>query len=243
MWGTSHGDRTLNGHEAALVRKSVGYLRDMITASIDLDEPYQTDVSLFNQLQPTQQLAVLHEVAFALLDSEVEILELTAVREATVYAIFKELNSLIEMEIDFAKSIKASLNPNLLSSTAFDLASIPPEFQTRALVEAAIHQANDSPEEWEDGNSERQEFDSPPIDSTSFECWSATIETLANRILWDRDFELESVFADHDPSQVSDIKAYLGINDDYFSTAAPDAYSDEFQRIDRELVELTRLGS
>ena len=165
----------------------------------------------------------MHEVAFALLDADVEILELTAIREATVYAIFKELNSLIDMEIDFA------LNQ-----------SISPEFQIRSLITSAIQQATHQTKEWEDDEFEKQEFQSPEVESTSLEDWSATIEFLANRVLWDRDFELESVFADHDPNKVSDIKAYLGINDDYFSTPAPDAYSDEFQRIDRELVDLTR---
>ena len=176
----------------------------MITASIDLDEPYQTEVAIFNQLQPTQQLAVLHEVAFALLDSEVEILELTAIREATVYAIYKELNSLIDMEIDFS-----SVNESIRTNGQFDLDSIPPEFQTRALVVAATQQANRPAKEWEDNEFKKQEILSPMVDSTELDRWSSTIEFLANRILWDRDFELESVFADHDPNKISDIKAYL----------------------------------
>ena len=49
MWGTSQGDRTLIGDEARIVRKSVGYLRDVITAGIDLAEPNQSPVGVFNR--------------------------------------------------------------------------------------------------------------------------------------------------------------------------------------------------
>ncbi len=243
MWGTSQGDRTLEGHEAALVRKSVGYLRDMITASIDLDEPYVSQVGVFNQLQPTQQLAVLHEVAFALLDPKVPIPELTAIREATIYAIYKELVTLIEMEIAFASRNANQMPHNSsaeLSRPDTEFALSAPELQTRALVYAATRQTTNHNGEWGQNEFAARESPTPTILSNDLEFWATTIENLVNQVLWDRDFELESIFADHDPSKISDIKAYLGINHDYFSTPAPDAYSDEYQQLDRELVDLTR---
>ena len=101
--GTSQGDRTLTGAESALVRKSVGHLRDMITAGLDLDESYRSEVDVFDRLQPTQQLSILHEVAHGLLDPQTPILELTAVREGTVHAIYREIFSLVEIEIDLAQ--------------------------------------------------------------------------------------------------------------------------------------------
>jgi len=54
MWATSQGDRTLGADEAQLVLTAVGYLHDMITAGVDLSEPYQTGVVMFDTLQPTQ---------------------------------------------------------------------------------------------------------------------------------------------------------------------------------------------
>ena len=54
MWATSQGDRTLCGDEARLILTAVGYLHDMITAGVDLNEPYQTGVVMFDTLQPTQ---------------------------------------------------------------------------------------------------------------------------------------------------------------------------------------------
>ncbi len=217
MWGTSQGDRTLAGEEGALVRKSVGYLRDMITASIDLDEPHSSEVGLFNKLQATQQLAILHEVAYALLAPATPIPTLTAVREATVYAIYRELISLIELEIELGSG---------------------PE--TRSLIVAACLYVQECQTEWGKDEFEETKRIQPAVDSEDLAGWSQVIEFLVNQVLWDRDFELEGMFADHDPEKIADIKAYLGINEDYFSTPAPDAYSDEYQRIDRELVSLSR---
>ena len=245
MWGTSQGDRTLVGDEADLVRKSVGYLRDMITAGIDLNEPYRTGVGVFNNLQPTQQLATLHEVAYGLLDPATPILELTAVREATAYAIYRELISLIEIKIELAQDSSRDLrsdgspmsrdrNPGLQDK---------PEFQTRNSIIAACQKFNMLPQEWDGDDfvsADPDRHEPPEAACEDLDRWSAEIEFLSNQVLWDRDFEMEAIFADHDPAKIADIKAYLGIHEDYFSTPSPDVHSAEYQRIDRELVLLTK---
>ena len=248
MWGTSQGDRTLIGDEAGLVRKSVGYLRDMITAGIDLNELYRSEVGAFNRLQPTQQLATLHEVAYGLLDSSKPILELTAVREATVYAIYRELVSLIEIEIELARNgaqeyrCLAGRDERARQFTT-PAPQYNPEYQTRNAIIAVCQKYNMYPDEWnqDDFVPADPDWHKPPeANSENMDRWSAAIEFLANQVLWDRDFEMEAIFADHDPAKIAAIKQYLGIHEDYFSTPAPDAYSDEYQRIDRELVLLTQ---
>ena len=60
MWETSQGIRTLGGAEAYLVRELVHYLHDQILVGIEIGEPHSSDVSVFDSLQPTQQLAMLH---------------------------------------------------------------------------------------------------------------------------------------------------------------------------------------
>ncbi len=248
MWGTSQGDRTLVGDEADLVRKSVGYLRDMITAGIDLNEPYLSEIGVFNRLQPTQQLAALHEVAYGLLDPATPILELTAVREATVYAIYRELIPLIEIEIELSHTCWRDTRPSdpNIQRASRDVPAelkLKPEFQIRNSIIAACQQFNMYPEEWSQDDfvpADPAWHKPPEAGSENLDRWSAAIEFLSNQILWDRDFEMEAIFADHDPAKIADIKMYLGIHRDYFSTPAPDAYSDEYQRIDRELVLLTK---
>jgi hypothetical protein len=245
MWGTSQGNRTLKGDEADLVRKSVGYLRDMITAGIDLNEPYRSEVGVFNRLQPTQQLAALHEVAYGLLDPATPILELTSCREATVYAIYREVISLIEIEIELAQNYRQGFRSD--GSTANrdrnPWLRVKPEFQIRSSIIAACQKSNMYPEEWAGDDflpADSDCYEPPQSVCEDLELWSAAIEFLSNQVLWDRDFEMEAIFADQDPEKIADIKAYLGIHEDYFSTPAPDVYSDEYQRIDRELVLLTK---
>jgi len=223
MWATSTGDRTLVADEAQLFLNSVGYLHDMITSAVDLGEAYSTDVAMFNTLQPTQQMAMLHEVAHGLLDPETPIVKLTAVREATVYAIYRQLNSLLEIEFEMSQMNR-------------------PDFYHRETMIRACQQTCSLPSEWSDGfEPELAPGHEPPdLQSVDLNKWKNTVEFLADQVLWDRDFELEAVFADHDPQKVKAIKQFMGINNDYFAVAAPDANSQEYMKLHRELVGLTR---
>jgi len=223
MWATSQGDRTLVGDEAQLVLCSVGYLHDMITSAVDLGEAYPNEVAMFSSLQPTQQMAILHEVAHGLLDPESPIPELTAVREATVYAIYRELASLVEIELDMSRLDE-------------------PNFYYREAIVRACEQFKEPPSEWSDEFEleDPTDYEPPKPGCVELNLWNDAIEFLADQILWDRDFELEEVFADHDPDKIKAIKQFMGINEDYFAVAAPDANSEEYMQLHLELVDLTR---
>lgn len=215
MWRTSTGDRILLGDEARIFLDAVRSLRDMITSGVDFGESYQTGVTLFDSLQPTQQMMALHAVATSLLKQEVPMPELSATLEATVYAIYREIGSLIEMEISFSDDyVSHSIRSGVIAACRW-----------RVEVEG----------NWADLE---EDNDLPACECNDIEQWKPVIESLADRVLWDRDFELESLLADKDPAQTSAIKTYLGIADDYFAIAAPDAQSEEFRRIDHELVSL-----
>ena len=189
MWATSQGDRTLRADEAQLVLMSVGYLHDMITSGVDLGEPYQTGVMMFDALQPTQQMAILHEVAHGLLDEHTPLVELTAVREATVYAIFCELESLVEIELDLS-------------------ARSQPSCETRERIIQACEHFKNQRSQWDDDleSTQSADFDPPVLQCDDIDQWNRVIELLADQVLWDRDFELEEAFADHDPEKIKAIK-------------------------------------
>jgi hypothetical protein len=202
----------------------------MITVGVEIDEPHQTDVANFDALQPTQQLAILHEVAFALLDESTPMLELNATREATVYVLFRELLSLVEIEIDMSR----------LEGT--------PHHEVRNAIVAAYVECCREPEEWIDDpgcldlDYEQETYEQePPLTSEiiDIERWFDVLESLADQILWDRDFELEAVFADRDPKRVKSVKQAMGIDEDYFSVPAPEAFSEEYNELDRDLIQLT----
>lgn len=218
MWNTSYGDRTLTSAEAALFLEAVAYMRDMILVAVELEESHYVGVTAFDRLQPTQQLTALHLVTMALLTPEIEPPPLCATLEGTIYAVFKDLLSLIEVEIDACEDNEIS-------------------FELRNAILAARRAEILGDDDWYQPT-EEEIADLPDCSCTDIDRWESEIETLVNQILWDRDFELESLIADQDPAEVSAIKEYLGISRDYFSTAAPDANSQEYLRLDRELVEL-----
>lgn len=219
MWQTSLGDRTLAGAEAELIRDMVGYVHDMVTVGIEIDEPAVTDVPLFNALQPSQQMAVLYEVSRALLLDNEPIPELTAIREATVYVLYREILGLIEIEQD-------------MSHLDDDV-----DIHLRSEVLAAIAQFQRNMPRY--GEEPIEDDEIPDVESTDMEAWERMVESLADRVLWDRDFELEWILADQEPKKANLMKQYLGINDEYFQSIAPDPDSEEFQRMHRALHLLT----
>ncbi|MDB2686435.1 hypothetical protein N9Y42_04430 [Mariniblastus sp.] len=220
MWNTSYGDRVLTPAEAALFVEAVAYMRDMISVAVELQESHHVGVAAFDRLQPTQQLTALHLVTMALLNPDISPPPLSATLEGTVYGVFKDLVGLIEVEIDACRDDEIS-------------------FELRNAILAARRAGVVSDVDWHQP-SEEEIANLPDCSCTEVDRWEQEIETLADQILWDRDFELESLIADQDPSKVADIKEYLGIDRDYFSTAAPDANSEEYLRLDKELVDLRK---
>lgn len=222
MWQTSMGDRTLVGAEADLVRGIVGFVQDMINVGVEIDDPHVTEVPLFNALQPTQQLAMLHDVSRGLLLEDVPMPELTAIREATVHVLFRELVGLVECEIDLSRLENE------------------PDYGLRSLVLAVFQELHrsDDPEianQW--GKEELSTL--PPVDCPEINEWNDLAESLADRILWDRDIEMEKILVDQSPEKAKSMKSHLGISSDYFSSVAPDPDQEEFKKIQQELRELT----
>ena len=52
--------------------------------------------------------------------------------------------------------------------------------------------------------------------------WEFEIECIADKVLWDRDFELDDLMVDCSPEKAQFLKSYLGIDDAYFTSISPD---------------------
>ena len=222
MWETSQGIRTLGGAEAYLVRELVHYLHDQILVGIEIGEPHFSDVSVFDSLQPTQQLAMLHTVAEGLLDSNKAPPKLTATREGTIYAIFREFETLIEAEVGFEQ--QHTLSDHRLRALARD---------------AWIGGCQQSSTGTVLGNAELTEYNIPDLNCTDMEQWADFVESIADHILWDRDFEFEKLVGDASPDQAELIKQQMGINSDYYSTVASDIREIDVERISAQIHRLT----
>ena len=217
MWETSQGTRTLAGAEAHLVRELVHYLHDQILVGIEIAESHFSGVHVFDALQPTQQLVMLHYVAMGLLNKETPPSMLTAISEATIYALFRELETLIEAEIEFDTC--SSVPDNQIRTMA-----------CRAYLSGAGH----------DGNEDEVFGDLiPPLTSTNMDEWSEFVEALADNVLWDRDFELDPMVSDVAPDHAHIIKTQLGINADYYSSIADDVREIDIAELSQQIRHLT----
>jgi len=97
MWRTSQGDRFLTGDEAALFRAAVGDLIEEM--EMDGDE-HQTGVAVFDALSYGQRVALLEDVAAAVLRENVLAPMHTAANEAAIFAIYHQIKSMIAIELD-----------------------------------------------------------------------------------------------------------------------------------------------
>lgn len=221
MWPTSTGARTLFGAEAALIAAGIVVMLDSLDERLsdeddeseDEDDQHsptadmQLGIAVFDSLTIPQRVAMLHHVSTHLLTDLVPATEETsAVDDATIAAIFSEIQDQLTIEID--------LHLDEDSAVEFDepfagLASLDAA-HWRSLVIAAFMQLNDG----SDGIDDYQAPES--VTNTSLDAWEDLIDALASAILWDRDFELVDGFMDEDPVSARQRKKLLGIHDNYF---------------------------
>ena len=202
MWHTSEGDRILDGAEAALFRAAVLALVERVKDERNLEPAYC--IQLFDELTWSQRIAVLEHVASHVLASTEKPPELTAVNEAAIGAVFEHVSFEIDSEI----------------------LDTPNSCDWRKLVLNACYESFGKPV----GSGDSDE-DGTPIFPESPECerhelWHATIQMLADRILWDRDYEMVAEFLDEPPEKAAMLRQIMGIDDNYFVVAAQDLVSD-----------------
>lgn len=219
MWHTPDGNRTLAGPEAALIASAVnGIVEHIREESSQFGDQWEYGVSLFDCLTWTQRLAILDLVATHLLTNTTDTLELSAVAEATVGVLFEHVRVEIDWEIDdFPR----------------------PGTRWRDMVLAA-YRATVYSEPDDEFTDDEFKFVLPSAKSCDASAWSELIESLTDRILWDRDYEMMADLADLPPEKAAFLKSYLGIDDGYFSAAGPDAISKT--KVARTFERLGRFG-
>jgi hypothetical protein len=244
MWWTPRGERALKGAEWELFRAGLDMSWDWVEESRNDPDLFTFDVEAFDSLEPVQRLALLALVGAALRDESSPHPELTAHNEATVAAIFTNISSQVAMEIDLAPE-----DGTLEERTS-----------TRRLILAAYHEAaaretahqQKGADGTEDGRSivspstSGQEAESgseawspPEVDSVDMEDWTFLIDCMADRILWDRDYEMGDDFVDADPAESGLKKELMRIASDYYTAIAPDPTDQELEAIREQLRKLT----
>jgi len=113
MWATDRGDRVLTGAERRLFATAAGLLASWLDEFDKTGMPLETEAHLFDALTLEQKLAMIDHVANALLNEGVPTPKLTAIREATIGAIYRYLGDHVEMEID---NNEMALRPMILAA-------------------------------------------------------------------------------------------------------------------------------
>ena len=106
MWRTSTGERTLQGAEAILFRQALAIAWDNVEAVEFEDDPWLSGVELFDNLQLNQHVALLAMVGESLMCADSPPLELVAVTERAIGAIFQSLEEVIAVEIDLEDELE-----------------------------------------------------------------------------------------------------------------------------------------
>jgi hypothetical protein len=213
MWATESGERVLQGAERRVFVKAVGLLANWLDEFDKTDTRLETGAHLFDSLAIEQKFAMLDLVASALLRADVPAPTLTAVREATIGAVYRYLIALIEIEIDNS------------------------EVELRPLILAAVRERAEAQEfrfdESEDGGGTL-----PEETSASRDEWAELVELLSMEVLWDTDWDLPPGVLDMPPEQKRKWSKDYMIDRDYFTDVALDPSPADLTAVKRRLSHL-----
>jgi hypothetical protein len=203
MWRTPHGERTLKGAEAWIVAEAVGEVFYPLDMSSDGDDSWISGEPCIDNLSRSQKLVVLADVANALISDEVPAPKLFQLIEAVVNAIYGEIASLIQLEIDEAGE---------------GIQDDPFRLRRKVL------EARGPIEPFEDPAIEDFEEEDPlSPECVDMERWHDAIEDLSSRVLWDADWKsgnpIETLVMDAPPEVVEEARGRI------FDVPEPEYYS------------------
>jgi hypothetical protein len=102
MWRTQCGERILEGDEARAFAESLASLLD--NAIVDQFDDYESDVVCFDNLTYGQKISVLATIGNGLFRKDIASVDLTAVVEGAIGAVFQYLKDMIVFEIEMSEA-------------------------------------------------------------------------------------------------------------------------------------------
>lgn len=207
MWQTNLGERVLCGPERAVVRGAVHAVLDQLDLSLTAKGCRRPEwgIDLFDRLEPEPQVALLAVVVQALFDPAAAPPRRTAVNEAAVAVLFATIQECVAGEIELEDA-----SPRVR--------------RNRFLWRQRLRACFDEQERANLG------FAVPPATSRDPFPWAELVARLAERVLWDEDWEAERMIMDADPETARQHKARRGIPEDYYTAIAPDPTPSELRR-------------
>ena len=223
MWNTAMGERTLHGAERRMVMSAGWGLVDFISVAAP-DDKAMFGIVLFDRLTWQQQIMMLEKVLTALVEPTIPALQSSALLDATVAAIYTQVHTSVEIELDNARM---ELDSSLGDENYFEV---------RQEILEALREPVDSDEPIEDS----PEGGWPTILCDEIDEWELAIESLRSRILADEDWQMEALAMDLAPQKSRSMKQEMGIQRDYFIGIPPDGSDKEAEAARLRIVALGR---
>jgi hypothetical protein len=105
MWHTQAGDRTLRGAEAQVFAASLATLISDTNLSPEFDD-YELGIPVFDNLTYNQKITILLVITKGLFREDATAINLTALNEAAIAAVFENLKFNLQEEIDHKEDNK-----------------------------------------------------------------------------------------------------------------------------------------
>ncbi|TWU00999.1 UPF0158 family protein [Stieleria varia] len=229
MYETTYGDRVLRGAEARLIAHAAWRFTDDLRNHVPSDgraDMNRGDSVIFEALSPEQKIVMIDRVTLYLLDETVDAPPCTALLDATIAALYRQVYDSVNIEIDLDHT----------SSTSGPEGTL----EREQVIEAYLVNAD----------VEDPDFEAPDPECQDLSIWQGIIDSLRDRVLQDEDWLLESPLMDIDPDESHAVRQIAGIDRDYFTDIAPDAdveqaalaWSNMLKRLTGERVETWRFG-
>jgi hypothetical protein len=198
MWRTPHGERVLRGAEWELFRAGLDTFWDWVESSVADPDISDTGTPAFDRLQIGQELALLAVLGTALNEEEDPRPDLTVNTESTVAAVFGQIATEVEKEIDLSRDPDWLANPDAPEEAthwrgpvlaAYREAMLQDEAEALAGSQDEAGRLREDPADGEERLDDEEDSDrswSPPAATSEVaEEWEILLDVLANRILWD----------------------------------------------------------
>lgn len=214
MWTIDCQERVLTNDEWDCIRIGLESLRDYILEDPDDDYGFaMTGVQVFDRLTSSQKLAILAETCEALTSEEVAAPKLTAVNEGTVAALLQSFWNQLVVELDMCEGVDDY-----------------PFLECRRALLSAF--ADEDDPDTLDMLPEEHETDS--------EMWHDLFSLFESRFLVDTDYAMAGML-DVPMEKAEELKAIMGIDDEYFVGIAPDPTDRQMHKVNQKLAKLLDL--
>lgn len=216
MWILNDNERILTNEEWACLQLGLASLRDYIQDDPEGQYDFgKSGVAVFDQLTAPQKLALLVDTCEAMTSPSIAAPKLTALNEGTVAALLQSFWNQLVAELDMCDDLEDDDYPFLECR--------------RALLRA-----------FEDEEDPDTRSMLPYEDESDSEMWYDLFTLFESRFLDDTDYEMAALL-DAPADKAEEIKAIMGIDDEYFVSIAPDPTQMEMHKVNQKLANLLGL--